>query len=338
MNRAVHGGNLFRAAADRGWDWREIADFSASINPLGPSPLVRPAICEAIDRIVHYPEREPSRLRRQLARHWNVAEDQMLLGNGATELLHFFARVWRNRQVTLAAPVFSEFHRAYPNARLAAADRMDDWPTDHFLVITQPNNPTGAVYPFLRLRTWLRDTAGPVMVDESFLEFTGVESVASLIGERPGLFVLRSLTKFHALPGLRIGALLGAAEAMDRMRAQREPWQVNVLAEAAALAALEDEEHQRRTVEFVRQERAWLTERLTELPGVAPETSSANYVFTHLAGSSAGLCRFLFDRKILVRDCEGWPGIEGSAVRVAVRTRKDNERLLAAWREYPCGR
>ncbi len=337
MNRAVHGGNLFAAAAGRGWDWREVIDFSASINPLGPSPLVRPAICEAIERIVHYPEREPAGLRRQLARKWNVAEEQVILGNGATELLHFFARVWRSRQVTLAVPVFSEFHRAYPNARLTVADRMDDWPTDQLLVITQPNNPTGATYPFLRLRTWLRDTAGPVMVDESFLDFSGVESVASLIAERPGLFVLRSLTKFHALPGLRIGALLGAVPAMDRMRAMREPWQVNVLAEAAALAALADDEHQRRTVEFVRQERAWLTERLAEVPGVRPETSSANYVFARLAGSSEGLCRFLLDRKILIRDCAGWPGVDGAAVRVAVRTREDNERLLAAWRGYSCG-
>jgi threonine-phosphate decarboxylase len=319
-----HGGNVFEIARGRGWDWREITDFSASINPLGPSPAVFDAIRGALDRIVHYPEREPAALRRALAELWNVDEAQILLGNGATELLHWFARVVPHDRVTLAVPVFSEFHRAYPNARCAQAADPSRWPNDGLLVLTQPNNPTGAALNPAAVDS----AAASLLIDESFLEFTGLPSTAG----RAGVWVLRSLTKFYALPGLRVGALIGPREEVDRLRALREPWQVNVLAEAAALAALADVHHARRTLDFVREERRYLE---THLP-VEPEPSTANYLFIPLPHPAAPLCAHFLDRKILVRDCTGTPGVEGHAIRIAIRTRAENERLIAAWKEFSC--
>jgi threonine-phosphate decarboxylase len=320
----AHGGNVFEIARRRGWDWREIADFSASINPLGPSSAVYDAVCGALDRIVHYPEREPSTLRRALAKLWNVEEAQILLGNGATELLHWFARVVPQDRVTLAVPVFSEFHRAYPNARCAPAADPSRWPGEGLLVLTQPNNPTGAA-----LEAAAIDAAtGSLLIDESFLEFTGLPSAAG----RRGIWVLRSLTKFYALPGLRVGALIGPRDQVDRLRPLREPWQINVLAEAAALAALADIDHARRTLDFVREERHYLE---THLPA-RPEPSTANYLFIPLPHPAAPLCAHLLERKILVRDCTGTPGVEGHAIRIAVRTRADNDRLIAAWKEFSC--
>lgn len=315
-----HGGDLFAIARDRGWNWRDVADFSASINPLGPSPAVADAIRDALDRIVHYPEREPAALREALGGLWAVDPARILLGNGATELLHWFARIAPQDRVTLAVPVFSEFHRAYPHARCAPAADPSRWPADGLLVLTQPNNPTGAAI----------DTAvrAPLLIDESFLEFTGLPSAAT----RSDVWVLRSLTKFYALPGLRIGALIGPRDEVDRLRPHREPWQVNVLAEAAALAALADRDHARRSLDFVRQERRYLE---THLP-VRPEPSCANYLFIRLPHPAAPLCAHLLARKILVRDCTGTPGVEGHAIRIAVRTRAENDRLIAAWKEFPC--
>jgi threonine-phosphate decarboxylase len=351
----AHGGNVFEIARERGWNWREVADFSASINPLGPSPAVAEAVRGAVDRIALYPEREPARLRRALAELWGIDERQILLGNGATELLHWFARVWTpdvRRQecrrgkpggllhlgpVTLTVPVFSEFHRAYPGARCAPAGDPARWPREGLVVLTQPNNPTGAALDPVELERWLLATDNPALVDESFLEFTGLPSAARLMERRPRLWVLRSLTKFYALPGLRVGALIGSVEEVERRRPMREPWQVNVLAEAAALAAITDREHGRRTLEFVASERAWLSERIAELPGARPEPSRANYLFVRLAQAAEGLCAHLLERKILVRDCTGSPGVDGSAARVAVRTRVENERLIAGWKEYSCG-
>jgi threonine-phosphate decarboxylase len=306
--KITHGGNLFEVARLRGWDWREIADFSASINPLGPSPAVAPAIRDALDRIAHYPEREPAVLRRALAHLWNLDEARILLGNGATELLHWFARVCPFDRVTLRLPVFSEFHRAYPNAGCAAADGL--------LVLTNPINPTGAMVN--------TDVRSPVLVDESFLDFTGLPSIAA---SRPDVWVLRSLTKFYALPGLRIGALIGPAEEVERLRAFREPWQVNVLAEAAALAAVADREHACRTLAFVRDEREYLMQKLP----VTPEPSLANYLYLRLPYPADGLAAHLLASKILIRV---W---DEASIRIAVRTRAENDRLLAAWKEFECG-
>lgn len=317
MNLA-HGGDLFAIARDRGWSWRDMLDFSANINPLGPSPLVRDAIVRATDQIVHYPDRHASRLALALAGHWSIDPECILMGNGATELIHFLARTWLAEPVTLAPPVFSEFHRAWPGANLGPA------PDEGLLVITNPNNPVGAA-----MRAPSR--SGPTLIDESFIEFTDLESA---IGR--GAIVLRSLTKFYALPGLRVGALVAPAELVREWKKRREPWQVNVLAEAAALAALSDDEHAIRTKAFVNSEREWLQTQLRSLPGVKPEPALANYVFVRLDYSAERLCDYMLNHKVLIRNCSGWPGVPDKGVRVAVRTRIENERLIELWREFPC--
>ncbi len=332
----THGGDLFAVAREHGWNWRDVADFSANINPLGPAPGVRAALCEAIDRIEHYPEREPERLRQALAQLWQADEDQILLGNGATELIFFFARALPPTRVTLAVPVFSEFHRAFPAAQQVKLTEMNSWPQDGLLVLTRPANPTGWSVPAEALQRWLAATTNPVLMDESFLEFSGLPSALALNTERPNLFLLRSLTKFYALPGLRVGALIGPPATLQKWREQREPWQVNVLAEAAALAAIQDQQHSQKTLQFVEGERQWLFQQLQALPKVSPEASSANFLYAKLGYPAKKLAAHMLARKVLIRDCGGWPGITGQSVRIAVRRREENERLLHAWKEFPC--
>jgi threonine-phosphate decarboxylase len=323
-----HGGNIFAVARENDWDWRDIADFSASINPLGPSPLVFEAIRHALDRIVHYPEREPRELQETLAFEWSVKPESILLGNGATELIHFLSRTMRFEPVTLVPPVFTEFHRAFPNAHVSHAPSEDG-----LVVLSQPVNPTGQLIP---IDKFLKPPSA-LLVDESFLDFTGHSSVARFLTTRPNLYVLRSLTKFYALPGLRIGALIAAPALIEELRRFREPWQVNVLAAQAALAALGDRDHSVRTIEFVHFERQWLSDRLAAMPGAYPQPSCANYLLVALDHPASPLVAHLLKHKILVRDCSGWPGVLfDSCIRVAIRTRPENERLLTAWTEFSC--
>lgn len=317
----AHGGAIFALARERGWRWQEILDFSASINPLGPAPGVRDAIVFAIDEIVHYPDRFGSRLQVALAEEWDIEPGRILLGNGATELIHFLARVWQPRPI-LITPVFSEFHRAYPNASLVRHD--DLWPEDGLVVVTNPMNPTGEPVNIPARR-------GMTLVDESFLEFSDLPTRM-----HSGDLVLRSLTKFHALPGLRIGALIGPEHIIQTLRKYREPWQINVLAEAAALAAVRDKEHQRLTKAYVRAERDRIWELRHTLPGVRVRCTHANYYFAELQYRAASLCDFLLPSKIILRNCAGWPGIENEAVRFAIRTREQNDTLLQLWRQFPC--
>jgi threonine-phosphate decarboxylase len=332
MNLA-HGGDIFRIAKQRGWDWRDVLDFSANINPLGPAPGVRDAICAAIDRIRHYPDPEPAGIGELLAKQWGVAASQILLGNGATELLHFFARVRQEEAVTLVVPTFSEFHLAFPNATVVRWDDFEGWPTSGLIALTNPNNPTGRLAG-AGLQDWLLSTSHPVMVDESFLDFTDSPSVLRL--NRPGLFVLRSLTKFYAIPGLRVGALVAGEEEIAALRHFREPWQVNVLAEAAAVASLQDTDYAVRSRCFVERERPWLMAQLTKFPGVRVEPSCVNFLYVQLDYDPERLCAFLVESKILLRNCSRWTSFEQPSVRLAVRTREENMRLLDAWSEFQC--
>jgi threonine-phosphate decarboxylase len=334
--RISHGGNLFAICRERGWDWREVLDLSASINPLGPAPGVRAAIEGALDRIGHYPGQSPTEFESALAAAWGVPEELVLAGGGATELLHFFARAGWNGPAALVTPVWSEFCRAFPHAlKLSLAD-PESWPQRGLLVLSQPVNPTGEEIPVEIVRRAIASREGPVLIDESFIEFTELESAAGWCRHHPNLLVLRSLSKFHALPGLRAGALVGSAEWTARLRRRREPWTVSTLAEAAARAALADTDHIRRSREFVAEERRWLLEEMSSLDGLRFASGVANFLFAETDRLAAEICDWFLDRKIILRNCTGLPGVSGEAIRFAVRTRPENERFLREAKEFFC--
>ncbi len=330
--KIVHGGDVFGLARTHGWRWRDILDFSASINPLGPSRRVQPAIVAALDRIACYPEPEPLALRADLARLWDVDPEQILLGNGATDLLHFFARTTAQEQVFLAVPTFSEFHRAYPNATLVSWADAATWPNGGLLVLTQPNSPTGECMRFEELAVLSAARTGPILVDESFIDFTAVRSTVKLTRTSDKFFVLRSLTKFYGLPGLRIGALVGSSAAIGALRERREPWQVSVPAEVGARAAIADLEHAAATCSLVNAERLRVAARLSAECGVIVSNARANYLLAWCGFPAARLRDALLEQKILIRVCTGDPGIEGEAFRIAIRKPPENDRLLEAMR------
>lgn len=332
----THGGNIFAIARDRGWDWRTVLDLSASINPLGPAPGVRAAVEGALDRIAHYPCQRPGELEEALAAQWRISPSQVMAGGGATELVHFVARSGWNGPAALATPVWSEFYRVFPHALRVSLDAAETWPQRGLLVLSQPVNPTGEAIPVELLRRAIAGREGPVLIDESFIEFTRLESAVWWTEHHPNLLVLRSMSKFHALPGLRVGALVGSREWMDRLARRREPWQVNTLAEAAALAALADQDHAERTRQFVEQERQWLIDQLADLGGLKIHPGTANFLFAETGQPASEVCDWFLDRRIILRNCTGLPGVTGQAIRFAVRTRPENERFLQAAREYFC--
>jgi threonine-phosphate decarboxylase len=333
-----HGGNLFTISRERGWDWHDVLDMSASINPLGPSPRVRPAIEAALDRVSHYPDQTPEELESALASAWEIAPDAVLAGGGATELLHYVASAGWQGPTSLVTPVWSEFHRAFPHALRLPLDDPERWPQRGLLVLSQPVNPTGESVPVEIIRRAIAAREGPVLIDESFIEFTRLESAVRWVDLHPNVLVLRSMSKFYALPGLRLGALAGSGEWMARLRRKRIPWQVGTLAAAAAMAALEDTEHADRTRELVEVEREWLLEKLSALPGLRFAPGVANFLFAETDAPARDICDWFLERKIILRNCSGLPGVTGDAIRFAVRTRPENERFADAAEEFFCAR
>jgi len=348
---STHGGNVFAIARSLGVLPEELLDFSASINPLGPPSGVRKAVTAAFERLGHYPDSGCTELAGSLACRHGCSPDHVCVGNGSTELIYLLPRVVAGKRALLVAPTFAEY---------ALALRQAGWEFDRFLLsggdgfsldlsalgealtreygllyLCNPGNPTGKLYgreEVVQLLDICRRAGTLLVVDEAFMDFCPDESIAGQVIESGAGVVLRSLTKFFAFPGLRLGYTLASSSLTARLAALRMPWSVNTLAQAAGLASLEDKEFPAQSRSFVAGERAYLQERLAALPGVRFWPGAANYLLARLEGgmAAAELQRRLLAERIVIRDCGNFKGLDGRFFRVAVRTRAENARLVTA--------
>ena len=330
------GENLFAICRERGWDWRDVLDLTSGVNPLGPAPAVRPALAEALGRISDYPGSGAAELESLLAEAWGVPPELVLAGGGGTGLVHFLAYAGWQGPSAIVTPAWPEFYRAFPHALRLPPGDPERWPLRGLLALSQPADPTGAATPPEVVRAAIAAREGPVVIDETYIEFTGLESAVRWCNDLPNLIVVRSLSKFQALAGLRVGALAGSRQWIDRLRSRREPWPVNFLAPVAARAALADAGRAARTHEVIDAERSWLLEQLSGLEGLRVAAGAAHFLFAETDRPSSSVCEWFLDRKIVLRNCAGLPGVNGEAIQFAIRTRSENERLVAAARELFC--
>jgi threonine-phosphate decarboxylase len=168
-------------------------------------------------------------------------------------------------------------------------------------------------------------------VDETFVDWVEEESLKQLAARSPHVIVLRSLTKFFAMPGLRVGYLVGQVRLVARLRARLEPWSVNAVAQEVALACVQDQRFVRRSRTFMVQERAWLAEQLARLKELHPFPSQANFLLVRITASAltaSSLRQALAGKNLLIRTCADFLGLGERFFRVAIRTRQENRRLL----------
>ncbi len=345
--RPTHGGNLAWAAAIAQCDPAEILDFSASINPLGLPPSALAAIAAALPQLTAYPDPSYGPLRSALAAHHDLDPDWILPGNGAAELLTWAARDLADRGVTLLpVPAFADYGRALQafGARVLPIAPVEPWVWDwsgwldrdcspYGLLLNNPHNPTGHLWTADSLRP-LCDRFGLVVVDEAFMDFLRPEQQPSVMGwvaRYPNLIVIRSLTKFYAMPGLRLGYAIAHPDRLARWQRWRDPWSVNSLAVVAAIAALADRPFAEQTWAWLAAARSQLFNGLSGRSGLRPFPSAANYLLVKTAIPSDQLQRQLLQTdRVFIRDCLSFPELGDRFFRVAVRTESDNQRLLAA--------
>lgn len=345
-----HGGDVYAFARAHGVALGRVLDFSASINPLGWPPAAALAYHSALRRIVYYPEPCAESLTIALAAHHGLDPNAVLVGNGSTQLIFLLARTLAARRVLLVAPLFGEYEIAFrlsntqvkrfflrPPAFTLSLERLSELLSKRScdaLVLTNPNSPTGALVPRAQIEELARlcqRTGTKLIVDETFVDWVEEASIKQLAARHSHVIVLRSLTKFFALPGLRVGYLIGQARLVERLRARLEPWSVNTVAQEVALACLRDRQFVQRSRTFMVRERAWLFAQLAALQRVQPFPSQANFLLLRIIAGTLDVSRLaqaLAKENLLIRTCEDFPGLGERFFRVTVRTRQENRRLL----------
>ncbi|MGZ6275587.1 MAG: cobyric acid synthase [Syntrophales bacterium] len=341
-----HGGNLRRLAAAAGLAPEDILDFSANINPLGPPEWMRPFMSRTIASLAHYPDPDCAALINAISARYGVHEDEIVAGNGSTELIYLIPRELPVRRAVIPVPAYADYARASELAGLTL-EKIVLKEEDTFrpnltaiearlregdiVFIGQPSNPTGLVCNADALRGMaLRNASVTFAIDEAFADF--VEGMDSLTRKRPpNVIVLLSFTKFFAIPGLRLGCCIADPAVIERIRNLIPPWSVNTFAQAVGEKALGDEEYARKTKEYCQSERQILAEKLQSFPGLYVYPGEANYLMVRIDRkglSAAALAEELLPMGIAIRVCENFDGLDERFFRVAIRTAEENEMLL----------
>ncbi|MFH1044675.1 MAG: histidinol-phosphate transaminase [Pseudomonadota bacterium] len=333
---------------------RSVIDLSANENPLGPSPKVANAIMASLDRLHRYPDKDGSKLRAALASKLGVAPRQIVLGNGSCEIIELAARACLapGDEAIIAVPSFLPYQSAVERAhgrkvlvRLrnhhhdlnAMLERVNS--RTRLVIIGNPNNPTGTTVGGSALAWFLDRLPEEVLVvlDEAYFEYVQREdfpaSLEYVNQERPVL-VLRSLSKAYGLAGLRIGYAVAPAHVVRRADAMRQHFNTNALAQVAAIAALEDEAHLRRSVAHCTAAKSYMYRALDTL-GFDHVRSEANFLLLRVGGGE-DVRRLLEQRGILVKGMTAFGLPE--YIRVSAGLAEDNEYFIDAlrriFREY----
>jgi L-threonine-O-3-phosphate decarboxylase len=357
LKPCVHGAEVLGAAEESGLFPQDILDFSSSVNPLGPSKKALEAAKKAFSQIAAYPDSNSNELRQVIAGHFSgLRKGNVVVGNGSTELMYLFAEVFLKKgdKAVMPAPTFGEYESAVRKTgeipkfvKLGKTFNIEEEVfkrelADAKLVfLCTPNNPTSKLIPQETLKSIIeaaleQDTF--VFLDEDFLEFVENEKALTMIGKinkYPNLFILRSFTKIFGLTGLRVGYGIANEEIINVLSCAKIPWNVNCLAQAAAVAALKDEEHLRVTRELIKKEKAWLRGEFEKFGSFKFSAPDANFFFIDIRKSGLTATEIknkMLKQGILIRDCTSFKGLDEFYIRVAVKTHVENELLIDAFK------
>ncbi len=358
-DRYAHGGNVWKLAERAGVRPEELIDFSASLNPLGPPPWLPEAVSDALAQVRHYPDPEASDLTLAACELYKVWPTQAVAGSGASELLPEICRLAARQGLSRAiipVPAYVDQDRCCRQAGLAVetlpctaqkgfapdleglAARLE---TPALVLLTSPGNPTGVCIPARHVRDLAR--AFPkclFVVDESFADFVpGIDDEAAggagrLVRQRPdNVIVLVSLTKFYAVPGLRLGLCFASPDNAQALRRRLPPWNVGTLAQKVGARCLRDLEYRQRSIRETAALRETLAAELREIPGLRVFPSQANFLLCRLdrvGMSAAPLFERLLSEGLAIRLCANFEGLDDSSFRIAVRPKEENARLVEA--------
>ena len=337
----------------------DITSFSANVNPLGISPLLRDTLAKHVDAITSYPDREYTQLRKSICAYTGANFENIIVGNGSTELISLFIQTTHPKKALILGPTYSEYEREislegghtlyYPlkeenNFQMDVEDfcsQLND--SLDLLVLCNPNNPTSTAVARKDMRKIL-DCALQygisVMVDETYEEFTPEGSKISsipLTNNYNNLIVLRGISKFFAAPGLRLGyAVTGNPDLLKYINTKKNPWTINSLAEIAGCIMFSDKDYINKTKALITGERQRMYDTLSSWKTVKVYPSCTNFLLVRILREDVTSDR-VFDhcirKGLMIRDCSTFPFLDSSYIRFCVMSPEKNDELLEAFRE-----
>jgi len=348
-----HGGNLYKISEKCNIALGGIIDFSANINPVSHSHGLKQALIENIDKIRIYPDPDCNQLIDVISDKYNIKKTCLIPSNGATELIYLISYLLQPKKAAIIIPAFSEYERALLNVgcnikfikleekekfKLKAQNLKNIIKNAELIFVCNPNNPTGQKIS----RNTLYNVLGLakrygvfVVIDEAFIDLVEEESLIARAQRQQNIFVIRSLTKFLGIPGLRLGFGVASACLSAKIKNFQPTWSVNTLAQIAGSYLLTDSAYIEESKRSLIKERNFLSSELKKIKSVKVFDSYTNFILFELTDqiNAEDLGGFLMKDGIVIRNCGNFRGLNSNFVRVAVRSHKENSKLIGALKE-----
>lgn len=352
-----HGGQpealkqLFKMDKDQ-----EIMDFSANLNPLGPPKWLKEQLSSNYDLITRYPDPSYPRSSGYLANYEGVRESELLVTNGGAEAIFLVAKYFEGKRALIVQPTFIEYERACQHYHIEVEDvfleqengfelplslLQEKLTYTDVIFLCRPNNPTGTVIDKKDIQALLEEglKAGTsIVVDEAFIDFvtSPKEALTSWLSSYPNLILLRSLTKMYTIPGLRIGYVMASEKVITVLKAEQIPWSVNSLADAIVPKLMEDRTFVEDTKKWLMSQTQFLFESLSSLNFYISRSRVNFYLLQDHQNKNRteALFHYLFQHGILTRHTYNFKGLEGNFLRIAVRSKFENEQLLHVMKKW----
>ena len=354
-----HGGDIWGFSRKYNVPLEEVLEFSGPINFLGPSPKAVEAVKQQAKLIKFYPDPNPVEFKAEIAKYvgHKVGQENVVLGDGSIELIYAITEILpRGFKALIPVPSFSEYEKAALRVgseviflQLPEDFAMDNekikraiTPETKILSICNPHSPSGRLYSkdeVLDLVDFCHRKDVVFSVDENYIEFAEdgeKTTLAGMVNEYDNLFVIRSVTKFYGMAGIRLGYGLAAPTMVEKLENVRLPWSINSLASCATLAAFGDTEFISNTKKTIAKEREMLAKNLNQIEGLHVYPSVTNFLLVKITNqkiTSTKLKESLTKERMLIRDCCTFMGLDDMYFRVTVRSAKDNLKLVEAIRK-----
>lgn len=340
------------------WGNEAYIDYSVNIPPLAYEETFKRLLISEIDHLFNYPEINGASLCKSLAKQNQLAEGQIILGNGATELIYLYARTFKYENVMIIEPTFTEYRRAFDLTETTIHTfELDKENQFHLeakslvkaikatqsdcLILCNPNNPTGQLYDLCDLEWVLNECPKlNILIDESFIEFVDKEyqlasaNFMNVSHRMDRIMRLRSMTKIYAIPGLRLGYAIGGQEAIAKMMAFKEPWTINQMALAAGIHLVEESSYDQVIYEWCQAERLYMKEALLKMKAIEVYEGQANFLLIKVEEALNPLFRKqLKADKIYLRTCVDFKGLNENYYRIALKQHEENAFLINKLKE-----